>query len=63
MINRYYNQCTDTDVMFESRWERTWQVFDRDTTDKQDGCPAIALCVSRAVADKIRDALNAAELK
>lgn len=57
-INRYYAQCTETNPMFESQWSNSWQVFDREFTDKQGGVISIALCVNKAQAVKIRDALN-----
>lgn len=59
---RYYAEYTETWKSFGSYWERSWQVFDREISDPPETCLCIAMCRNRAVAFKIRDALNSLEL-
>lgn len=60
MTARYYAECTEPRRMFECRWQKAWQVFDRDRCDPHDhnGVGAVALCVDRATAFGVRDLLN-----
>lgn len=57
-VKRYYAECTEIPCEFQSRWNKAWQVFDRERTEDQGGCMPIALCIDRQSAFKIRDALN-----
>lgn len=60
-IARYYAECTDTHIQFQSGWRKAWQVFDRDVTELGGDVVPIALCASRGHAFLIRDKLNEAE--
>ena len=60
-VKRYYAQCIDTGLEFQSRWERAWQVFDRERLGPGGDVWPVALCINRAAAFQIRDALNALE--
>lgn len=55
---RYYAECALTAALFNSGWQRSWQVFDRESLTPQGACIPIALATSRNQAFLIRDALN-----
>lgn len=57
MATRYYAEHT----LVSAPASRGWQVFDRQNTNVLGEVQAIAVCASRAVAFRIRDALNAQE--